>query len=123
LAVVIDDAEAGVTDVVRGADLHCSTARQIFLQRCLGLPTPRYAHVPVVLNAGGEKLSKQTLAAAIDLAKPAPTLCRALRFLGQFPPRELDKARVADVWQWAMANWQLDRVPRQMGFQERAHED
>ncbi len=71
LAVVVDDAAAGVTDVVRGADLIDSTPRQIFLQRALGLPTPRYLHVPVVTNAHGEKLSKQTEAAPLDLAPSA----------------------------------------------------
>ncbi|MCB2560756.1 tRNA glutamyl-Q(34) synthetase GluQRS, partial [Listeria monocytogenes] len=60
LAVVVDDAEQGVTDVVRGADLLDATPRQIFLQRLLGVPTPRYLHVPVVRNENGEKLSKQT---------------------------------------------------------------
>ena len=123
LAVVVDDADAGVTDIVRGADLHCSTARQIFLQRCLGIEKPRYAHVPVVLNAAGEKLSKQTLAAAIDLAQPASVLCRALSFLGQTPPRELAAATVTDVWQWAMANWRLERVPGEMGLQEQENDD
>jgi glutamyl-Q tRNA(Asp) synthetase len=65
LAVVVDDAAQGVTDVVRGADLLDSTPRQIYLQRVLGLPTPRYLHVPVVRNEQGEKLSKQTGAAAV----------------------------------------------------------
>src|ERR671937_1821480 len=81
LAVVVDDAEQGVTDVVRGADLLDSTPRQIYLQRLLGLPTPRYLHVPVALDAAGEKLSKQTPAAPIEADPQA--LRRALGFLGQ----------------------------------------
>ena len=81
LAVVADDADQGVTDVVRGADLLDSTARQIHLQRLLGAPTPRYLHVPVAVNAAGEKLSKQTGAAAIQ--GTADELVAALRFLGQ----------------------------------------
>ena len=81
LAVVVDDAEQGVTDVVRGADLLDSTPRQIYLQRLLGYTTPRYLHVPVALNASGEKLSKQTAAAPIEADRHA--LGRALRFLGQ----------------------------------------
>ena len=81
LAVVVDDAEQGVTDVVRGADLLDSTPRQIYLQRLLGLPTPRYLHVPVALNAAGEKLSKQTGAAPVESSPEA--LRQALRFLGQ----------------------------------------
>ena len=112
LAVVVDDAEAGITDVVRGADLLASTARQIFLQQCLGSPTPRYAHLPVAVNAAGEKLSKQTRAAAVDNARPGPALCAALEFLGQRPPPELRNATVAELWTWALANWRLDRVPR-----------
>ncbi len=83
LAVVVDDAEQGVTDVVRGADLLDSTARQIHLQRLLGCRTPRYAHVPVAVNAAGEKLSKQTGARPLDLSDPKAELARARRFLGQ----------------------------------------
>jgi glutamyl-Q tRNA(Asp) synthetase len=83
LAVVVDDAAQGITDVVRGADLLDSTPRQILLQRLLGLPTPRYLHLPVATNARGEKLSKQTLALPVDHARPGAALARALRFLGQ----------------------------------------
>ena len=86
LAVVVDDAAQGITDVVRGADLLDSTPRQILLQRLLGLPTPRYLHLPVATNAAGEKLSKQTGAPALDRSHPAPALVAALRFLGQPAP-------------------------------------
>jgi glutamyl-Q tRNA(Asp) synthetase len=82
LAVVVDDADAGITHVVRGADLLDSTARQIHLQRCLGMPTPEYLHVPVVVNAEGEKLSKQTGAAALDTGDPLAALDAAARHLG-----------------------------------------
>jgi glutamyl-Q tRNA(Asp) synthetase len=92
LAVVVDDAEQGVTDVVRGADLLGSTPRQIHLQRLLGYPTPRYLHVPAALNAGGEKLSKQTGAAAIDPQRREETLRRALVFLGQAETGDLAQA-------------------------------
>src|SRR5688572_18183024 len=78
LAVVIDDAKQGVTDVVRGADLLDSTARQIYLQRLLGYPQPRYLHVPAAVNAAGEKLSKQTGAAPIDVARGKEQLRKAL---------------------------------------------
>ena len=81
LAVVIDDAAQGVTDVVRGMDLLDNTARQILLQRALGLPTPRYLHVPLVLADNGEKLSKQNGAQALDLSDPARCLEEARRFL------------------------------------------
>jgi glutamyl-Q tRNA(Asp) synthetase len=82
LAVVVDDADAGITHIVRGADLMDSTARQIYLQQCLGVPTPRYLHVPVVTNEHGEKLSKQTGATALDSDRPLAALSAAARHLG-----------------------------------------
>jgi glutamyl-Q tRNA(Asp) synthetase len=112
LAVVVDDADQGVTHVVRGADLIESTPRQIFLQTCLGLPTPRYAHLPVATNSTGEKLSKQTRAPAIGAG--ATALVDALGFLGQQPPRELARAATQDVWDWALANWSQGAVPRRL---------
>lgn len=82
LAVVLDDAAQGITDIVRGADLLDNTPRQIWLQRCLGLPTPRYMHLPVVTNAQGEKLSKQTGARALDRCDALGELERAWQHLG-----------------------------------------
>lgn len=111
LAVVVDDADAGVTHVVRGADLLDSTGRQIYLQRRLGLATPHYLHVPVVVNAAGEKLSKQTLAAAIDDQPPARLLLAALRFLGQNPPVSLTDAEPAEILDWAVAHWSVHAIP------------
>ncbi|MBX3678927.1 MAG: tRNA glutamyl-Q(34) synthetase GluQRS [Rhodocyclaceae bacterium] len=113
LAVVVDDADAGVTHVARGADLIDSTCRQILLQRALGFPTPQYMHFPVVVNAAGEKLSKQTLAAAVDTLPPADVMFRCLAFLGQCPPPELARAGVATIRQWAIENWNRRLVPRQ----------
>ena len=81
LAVVVDDAEQGITDVVRGEDLADNTPRQIALQRALGLPTPRYLHTPLVLAADGQKLSKQNGAAALDLRDPLARLREALHRL------------------------------------------
>ncbi|MGQ0525001.1 MAG: tRNA glutamyl-Q(34) synthetase GluQRS [Betaproteobacteria bacterium] len=112
LAVVVDDAEQGVTDVVRGADLLDSTPRQIHIQNLLALPQPRYLHLPIAVNASGEKLSKQTQAAPIDCARPAPALTMALRFLGHEPPDRLAGGNASDVLQWALANWRTERVPR-----------
>lgn len=112
LAVVVDDADAGVTHVVRGADLLDSTARQIHLHGLLATPAPAHAHLPVATNAAGEKLSKQTLARAIDDSPPAAALVAALEFLGQNPPADLGRAALTEVWRWARANWQLARVPR-----------
>lgn len=110
LAVVVDDAAAGMTHIVRGVDLLASTPRQIHLQHCLGLPTPIYAHLPIVTNAHGEKLSKQTRAAPLDLRQPQAELFAALQFLGQSPPAELQGASLAELWAWAKANWRRDRV-------------
>jgi glutamyl-Q tRNA(Asp) synthetase len=107
LAVVVDDAEQGVTDIIRGADLLDSTPRQIYLQRLLGLPTPRYLHVPVLRNADGEKLSKQTGALAImpgDQAAAVAALLDAARFLG-LPVTHADS--VANFWQQAIPAWAL----------------
>ena len=112
LAVVVDDAAQGITHVVRGADLLDSTPRQILLQGLLQLPTPHYAHLPVALNEQGEKLSKQTLAAAVDPDKPVPALLRALAFLAQAPPIALQQANLAEVWAWARENWRLSTVGR-----------
>lgn len=116
LAVVVDDADQGVNHVVRGADLLDSTPRQIFLQHCLGLTVPAYAHLPVAVNADGEKLSKQTLAPAIDDGAPVPVMVAALAFLGQSPPKELQRATTADFWRWARDHWAMSRVPRARGL-------
>jgi len=111
LAVVVDDAAQGINTVVRGVDLIDSTARQIWLQECLGLPTPSYAHLPVVVNAAGEKLSKQTLAVAVTPAAGSALLARAMTFLGHAVPAEMRDLPVAEFWRWAIANWAIARVP------------
>jgi glutamyl-Q tRNA(Asp) synthetase len=112
LAVVVDDAEQGVSDIVRGADLLESTPRQIFLQRLLGLPTPRYLHLPVVTNRAGEKLSKQTLAAPIDRARPSTELVKALAILRQHPPSGLVHSNPAEILERAIRQWDRGRLPR-----------
>ncbi|MCI3951037.1 MAG: gltX [Burkholderiales bacterium] len=112
LAVVIDDAEQGVTDIVRGADLLESTPRQIYIQTMLGLSRPRYMHLPVAVNEEGEKLSKQTHAAPIDHARSVTALVNALRFLGHDPPEEFLAAEPGVALQWAAESWRTDRVPR-----------
>ena len=111
LAVVVDDAAQGITNVVRGADLLDSTPRQIWLQQQLKVATPCYAHLPVALNAQGEKLSKQTHAVAIDRNQPVPELINALAFLHHAPPPELRNAEIGDLWEWALRNWRLARLP------------
>jgi len=111
LAVVIDDAFQGITEVVRGADLLDSTARQIQLQKCLDLPTPIYAHHPVAADAQGRKLSKRVGSDPISALPTAMALHIVLNFLGQSCPagQNLDES-----WNWAMANWNLDAIPRTM---------
>ena len=111
LAVVVDDALQGITHVVRGADLLPSTARQIFLQQRLGHPPVSYLHVPVAINAAGEKLSKQTGAAALP-DDPTPALVGAWRFLGQEAPEAGDAVgNAGDFWEWALPHWNPARLP------------
>jgi glutamyl-Q tRNA(Asp) synthetase len=112
LAVVVDDAWQGVSEIVRGADLLDSTPRQIFLQRLLGLPTPRYAHLPIAINEQGQKLSKQNGARAIAATRPAVMLRACLEFLGQQPEPQLRGATPSEVLDWGVAHWSLSRVPR-----------
>ena len=109
LAVVVDDAAQGITDVVRGADLLPSTARQVLLQRALALPTPRYLHFPVVADAAGEKLSKQTLAQPVDARDAQRLVARALAFLGQAAPVPADPARMLAE---ALEKWDVDAIPK-----------
>lgn len=111
LAVVTDDAAQGITDVVRGADLIASTARQMLLQRRLGLATPSYLHVPIAIGGTGEKLSKQTHAAPLP-ATPLPVLIEAWRFLEQpLPAGSGAPATLAEFWQWALSAWSTARLP------------
>lgn len=111
LAVVVDDAAQGITDVVRGADLLDSTPRQIMLQQLLKFPLPRYMHLPVALDDQGEKLSKQTLARAVDSRMPVPAILNVLQFLGQAPPQFLWQENLRCVWGWAIAHWQPRNIP------------
>ena len=118
LAVVVDDAFQGITDVVRGADLLWSTPRQILLQRLLGHATPRYAHVPLVYDGTGHKLSKRDAAHPIDETDPMPALRAAWKHLGQPPvPPAIDSPEA--FWHWAGGQWRIDRVP---GTREDQHE-
>jgi glutamyl-Q tRNA(Asp) synthetase len=113
LAVVVDDAWQGISHVVRGADLLWNTPRQIYLQTLLGLPTPAYAHVPLIINAAGQKLSKQTLAPALPLSGRSAMLAQALTALGHPPPTDLNGAEPAELLAWACAHWRIENVPRQ----------
>jgi glutamyl-Q tRNA(Asp) synthetase len=110
LAVVVDDAAQGISDVVRGADLLQSTAWQMQLQQALGLATPHYGHLPLVMEAEHGKLSKSRRSLAIDSARAGDQLTEALELLNHQPPAELQQAVPTELLAWASAHWNLDRV-------------
>jgi glutamyl-Q tRNA(Asp) synthetase len=114
LAVVVDDAAQEITHVVRGADLLYSTARQICLQRALGLPTPQYLHLPVAADASGAKLSKQNLAPAVEPAQASHAIAAALRFLGHETPAALAGAASSELLAWAVQHWDRAQLPRRV---------
>jgi glutamyl-Q tRNA(Asp) synthetase len=105
LAVVVDDHAQGITDVVRGVDLLDSSPRQVWLQRLLGYPTPRYLHLPVASTPDGKKLSKQTGAAAIAVRDAPEVAWQVLSALRQAPPREMRGAPPLELWKWGLAHW------------------
>lgn len=111
LAVVVDDGQQGITDVVRGADLLDSTPRQILLQRALGLPTPAYLHLPLLLDAHGRKLSKSDAARPLDPAEPLPALRQAWAALGQDPAVVRDATGVTPLLADARAGFDPARLP------------
>ena len=110
LAVVVDDFDQGISDIVRGADLLWSTPRQIWLQRLLGYSSPRYAHIPLVYGRDGHKLSKRDSAHPVDDRDPVDSLSAAWLHLGQEkPPENLGSSQA--FWDWAVPRWAPDRVP------------
>ena len=123
LAVVVDDSEQGITNVVRGADLLDSTPRQIYLQKLLGYTTPTYMHLPVAVNSHGEKLSKQTKAAHLDVSNPVKQLIGAVNFLGQKPPTELVGENVMSFWKWAFINWDPGKILKKRTIQFQSDKD
>ena len=108
LAVVVDDADSGVDQVVRGEDLLASTPRQIYLHACLGTPAPRYIHLPLALTPDGRKISKRD--GPVGVADAAG-LWRALRFLGQNIPEEMRQAAPREIIAWGIAHFALAQVP------------
>lgn len=118
LAVVLDDAWQGVTDIVRGADLLDSTPRQLFLQELLGLPQPRYLHIPLLLQPDGHKLGKSYRSPPLPPDQAPALLTRALRALGQQPPAELEQGNAARVLAWGIRHWNPAAIARQAGLAE-----
>jgi len=122
LAVALDDVEQGITEVVRGCDLLDSTPRQIFVQQLLGFTPPQYAHLPVAIDPiTGYKLSKQTMAPALDDKQAVQNLWRALEFLGQQPPLALRDSSVEEFWSWAIPQWQFNTIPHTAGISVEPH--
>ena len=109
LAVVIDDAYQGITDVMRGADLLNSTARQIHLQHCLELKSPSYAHIPLAMHGDGKKLGKRYGSDPVASVPPVEALFLALKFLGQSPPQGME---LKQLWAWAIEHWQAVSIPQ-----------
>lgn len=120
LAVVTDDREQGVNHVVRGCDLLDSTPKQLFLQQLLGIPAPVYLHLPVIVDADGNKLSKQTKAQAVESesTSPARTLFMLLKLLQQQPPPTLAKASVSALLDWAVAHWQPQHLKKMRAIRQ-----
>jgi len=117
LAVVLDDAEQGVTHIVRGIDLLQASTVHIHLQRTLNLPVPTYLHVPIIVNDAGQKLSKQTGAAAVDAGAATSVAIEALAYLGLAIPADLGGAPPRELWAWAIENWN----PASIAGQSRRH--
>ncbi|WP_434562270.1 tRNA glutamyl-Q(34) synthetase GluQRS [Pseudomonas sp. R1-6] len=118
LAVVLDDAWQGVTDIVRGADLLDSTPRQLYLQELLGLPQPRYLHVPLITQPDGHKLGKSYRSPPLTADQATPLLLRALRALGQQPASELVDASPRELLAWGICHWDAGKIPRTLSLPE-----
>jgi glutamyl-Q tRNA(Asp) synthetase len=116
LAVVVDDAAQGITHIVRGADLLDSTARQIYLQRELNLPTPVYTHVPVLMEAGGSKLAKSRRSIALDPQAAGRQLCAVLALFALPVPPDLHGAGLRSIWKWAQEHWASGRLSRHLSL-------
>jgi glutamyl-Q tRNA(Asp) synthetase len=114
LAVVVDDAHQKVSHVVRGSDLYDQTPRQVWLQSCLGFQTPSYSHLPIITNRQGQKLSKQNLAAALDVSQAPRLLSEVLERLGQNLPHTLHAAPVQEQLAYAAKHWNIQQIPKLM---------
>ena len=118
LAVVVDDSYQKITDVIRGYDLIDSTPRQIHLQKVLGFKTPKYAHIPIVLDGKGHKLSKQNFATPIEPKNGNKLIFQSLKYLGQNPPPSIDRASTNEQLEWAISNWDIHAIPKLANIRE-----
>jgi glutamyl-Q tRNA(Asp) synthetase len=118
LAVVLDDAWQGVTDIVRGADLLDNTPRQLYLQELLGIAAPRYLHVPLIIQPDGHKLGKSYRSPPLQADQAAPLLVRALKALGQQPPAELLQATPREVLAWGITHWDANAIPHSLTLED-----
>ena len=118
LAVVLDDALQGITDVVRGADLLDNTPRQLYLQELLGLPGVRYLHLPLIVQEDGHKLGKTYRSAPLPPTQVTPLLIKALRALGQPVADELLDASAPELLRWAIAHWDSQKIPKTLTLAE-----
>jgi glutamyl-Q tRNA(Asp) synthetase len=116
LSVVVDDAEQGITHVVRGADLLDNTPRQIYLQRLLGYPQPAYAHVPVLTESDDTKLAKSRRSVRVDSNAARPLLWSTFALLGLGPPEGLKSATPTEAWAWALGEWSIAKPPRRLNL-------
>jgi glutamyl-Q tRNA(Asp) synthetase len=112
LATAVDDGASAIDSVVRGSDLLDNTPRQIYLMQLLGLTPPRYAHIPTLTHSDGSKLSKQTFAAPVDVLDASANLARTFDWLGLAPPADAHRWPCAELVDWGVAHWALDKVPR-----------
>ncbi len=123
LAVVLDDIDQGVTQVVRGADLIEPTGRQISLYRILGKPEVSYLHLPLALDSNGNKLSKQNHATAIDNSNPTPTVLLAMQYLGFTIPKDIAESSLRDILDWGIVQWRVNQLPDTLAFTPRFSND
>lgn len=117
LAVVIDDIQQNITEVVRGADLIETTGKQLMLYQLLNAQPPRYVHLPLAVTEPGLKLSKQNHSLAVDKLDPVPTLKKVLAYLGHPVPEQVKQKNCVEILQWAQRHWTLASIPKQQEIQ------
>ncbi len=123
LAVVVDDEYQQITEVVRGSDLLDNTPRQLYLQQCLGYSPPSYLHFPTAITADGKKLSKQNHSPEVDPRQKRLTILKTLNFLGQQAPAIDQFSTLEELWDWAIKNWDRDKIPARMTLSENYPDD